>query len=486
MKHALLNYDLSAALEGLRKKTFSATELTKAYLDQIERTKALNAYITPTPERALADAQRSDQRLANGTARPLEGIPLAVKDNFCTQSILTTAGSTILGNFTPPYESTVTQKLWDAGAILLGKTNMDEFGMGSTTDNATYGKTGNPWDKDCTAGGSSGGSAAAVACGAALGSVGSDTGGSVRQPAAFCGIVGVRPTYGRCSRWGLIAYASSLDQAGTLTRTVADGALMLNLISGHDPRDSTSARQDVPDFTAVCGTSVKGRRVGIPKEWFEEKQDPVILKQWQDGRRCLEEAGCEITFVSLPHISVALPVYYLLVCAEASSNLARYDGVKYGLRAPSPNLMDMYEKTRSQGFSNEVKRRILIGTYVLSQGYYDCYYTKAQTVRRLVIEEFNTIFKEVDILLTPTSPIPAFKWDQAPKDPVTMYWNDILTVPINIGGVCAASVPFGQSSQGMPLGLQIIAPAFQEERLFQFGHILEKGASFPPLPFLSQ
>jgi aspartyl-tRNA(Asn)/glutamyl-tRNA(Gln) amidotransferase subunit A len=359
--------------------------------------------------------------------------------------------------------------------------------MGSATTPVHTGATKNPWDTACTAGGSSGGSAAAVANGSALLALGTDTGGSVRQPAAFCGVVGVKPSYGRCSRWGVVAYASSLDTPGPLARTVEDAALLLNVMAGHDPKDATSLNIEVPDFTGAIGQSISGKKVGIPKEWNEKAQlDPVMMLLWEKGKKMLQEAGCEIVYVSLPYSHYALPCYYILACAEAASNLQRYDGVKYGFRAENiENLEDMYFQTRGQGFGPEVKRRILIGTYVLSHGYYEAYYGKAQKVRQMIQHDFRQAFQQVDVILTPTTPTPAFSLTSSEKDPVAMYWNDVLTVPVNIGNVSAISVPAGISDQGLPLGLQLIAPTLSEERLFQFGHVIERCTDMPNLPFFS-
>ncbi len=480
----LLQYSISEVLYGLRHKHFTVPELVKAYLQRMEDTQHLNLYITPTPEHALYQAEASQKRWDLGCPLPLDGIPLGVKDAFCTKGIRTTASSRILGNFVPPYESTVTQKLWDAGAILLGKCNLDEFCMGSTTTN-TYivDAAKNPWKETHVTGGSSGGSCGAVAAGSALAAVGSDTGGSIRQPAAFCGVVGVLPTYGRCSRWGVVAYASSLDQPSITGRTVLDTAIVLEKICGHDPKDATSVRREVPCFPEYVGKSVKGLRIGIPVEWKKYLKDPFIVEAWEKAKTCLLDAGCIIKDVALPYAEYALPCYYLLTCAEASSNLARYDGVTYGLRVDDDALEQMYDKTRGAGFGREVKRRLMIGTYVLSHGYYDAYYLKAKGLRRAIIQEFTNVFQEVDAILTPTTPTPSFAHDAAPTDPVTMYLNDILTVPVNVGGMTAISVPTGVSPHGLPCGMQLIAAPFQEGTLFQCGAVLEKGADMPPLPF---
>ncbi len=478
----LIRLTLVKVKEGLRQKKFSSVELTKAYLASMERHKCMNTYILETPELALERAKESDQRLAKGEERPLEGLPLAIKDNFCTTGIQTTAGTHILKGFKPPYESTVTQKLKEGGAVFLGKANMDDAAMGSTTTTSYYGSTINPWKradgKDLTPGGSSGGSAAAVAGGLAVAAIGSDTGGSIRQPAAFSGIVGVKPTYGRCSRWGIVAFASSLDQAGPLTRDLRDAALMLEVMAGHDPKDSTSALLEVPSFEKALIQGVKGLRVGIPKEYRIEGMDEETLKIWEKGAEWLKEAGAEIVEISLPHTKYSLATYYVLAPAEASSNLARYDGVRYGLRIPGKTLDELYENTRSEGFGAEVQRRILIGTYVLSAGYYDAYYLKAQKVRRLITQDFEVAFQKVDVILTPTTPTAAFALDEKPTDPVVMYLNDVLTVPANLAGLPGISIPAGLSKEGLPLGFQLIGPAFDENVLFRAGRVLEEAAAF--------
>ncbi len=478
----LIRLTLAEAKEGLHQKKFSSVELTKAYLKSMEHNKSMNAYILETPELALERANESDQRFAKGQSRSLEGLPIAIKDLFCTIDIQTTAGSHILEGFKPPYESTVSENLKKAGAVSLGKTNMDEFAMGSANITSYYGNVINPWKradgKDLTPGGSSGGSAAAVAGGLALAATATDTGGSIRQPAAFSGVVGLKPTYGRCSRWGIVAFASSLDQAGPMTRDVRDAALMLEVMAGHDLKDSTSAPLDVPSFEKALTQGVKGLRVGIPKEYRVEGMDEDILKLWEKGAQWLKEAGAEIVEISLPHTKYSLPTYYVLAPAEASSNLARYDGVRYGLRVPGKTLDELYENTRSEGFGMEVQRRILIGTYVLSAGYYDAYYLKAQKVRRLITQDFDLAFQKVDVILTPTTPTEAFALDEKPTDPVVMYLNDVLTVPANLAGLPGISIPAGLSKQGLPLGLQLIGPAFDENVLFSVGHVLEEAAAF--------
>lgn len=482
LKNDLICLTLAEAREGLRQKKLSSVELTQAYLEAMDHHKRLNAYILEMPELALESAKESDQRLAKGDARPLEGLPLGIKDLFCTEAIQTTSGSHILDGFKPPYESTVTQKLKDAGAVFLGKTNMDEFAMGSANITSYYGNAISPWkradSKDLTPGGSSGGSAAAVAGGLCIAATGTDTGGSIRQPAAFSGIVGLKPTYGRCSRWGIVAFASSLDQAGPLTRDVRDAALMLEVMAGHDPKDSTSALREVPSFEKVLNQGVKGLKVGIPREYRLEGMNEEIMKLWEKGQTWLKDAGAEIVEISLPHTKYCLPTYYVLAPAEASSNLARYDGVRYGLRVPGKTLDELYENTRNEGFGLEVQRRILIGTYVLSAGYYDAYYLKAQKVRTLITQDFNTAFETVDVILTPTTPTPAFALDEKPTDPVVMYLNDVLTVPANLAGLPGLSVPAGLSKEGLPLGLQLLGPAFEESVLFRTGHVLEQAAAF--------
>lgn len=485
MKNDLTRLTLSDAKVGLLQKSFSAVELASAYLDAMANARSLNAYILETPEVALENARESDKRLAKGEGRALEGIPLAIKDLFCTEGIQTTAGSHILEGFKPAYESTVSLNLKNAGAVCLGKTNMDEFAMGSANITSYYGHVINPWKradgKDLTPGGSSGGSATAVAGGLAVAATGTDTGGSIRQPAAFSGIVGIKPTYGRCSRWGVVAFASSLDQAGPMTRDVRDAALMLEVMAGHDPKDSTSALVDVPSFEKALTQGVRGLKVGIPKEYRLEGMNEDIMALWEKGAKWLKEAGAEIVEISLPHTKYSLATYYVLAPAEASSNLARYDGVRYGLRVPGKTLDELYENTRSEGFGLEVQRRILIGTYVLSAGYYDAYYLKAQKVRKLITQDFETAFQKVDVILTPTTPTAAFALDEKPTDPVVMYLNDVLTVPANLAGLPAIAIPAGLSKEGLPLGLQLIGPAFDENVLFRVGRVLEESAEFKPI-----
>ncbi|MFI4988419.1 MAG: Asp-tRNA(Asn)/Glu-tRNA(Gln) amidotransferase subunit GatA, partial [Alphaproteobacteria bacterium] len=434
---ALAELTIAAARDGLAKRSFSASELAEAHIRAVEEVRPLNAFISETPEAARAMASASDARLKRGEACLLEGIPLAIKDLFCTEGVLTTAGSHILDGFKPAYESTVTAKLWRAGAVMLGKTNLDEFAMGSSNMTSYYGPVENPWrstrdNRPLVPGGSSGGSAAAVAARAALGATGTDTGGSIRQPAAFCGIVGMKPTYGRCSRWGIVAFASSLDQAGPMTRSVRDAAIMLRAMAGHDAKDSTSVDLPVPDYERAVGRSLKGLRIGIPKEYRVEGMPAEIDRLWRQGIAWLEAAGAETIDVSLPHTKYALPTYYIIAPAEASSNLARYDGVRYGLRVPGDDLTDMYESTRAEGFGREVRRRVMTGTYVLSAGYYDAYYLKAQRVRALILGDFSAAFKAVDAVLAPSTPSAAFAVGDKMDDPIAMYLNDVFTVPANL------------------------------------------------------
>ncbi|HEX7969124.1 MAG TPA: Asp-tRNA(Asn)/Glu-tRNA(Gln) amidotransferase subunit GatA [Stellaceae bacterium] len=484
---ALTDLTLAEAREGLIARKFSAREMATAYVAAMEATRPLNAFITETPERALAMAAESDERLARGAALPLDGMPLAIKDLFCTEGVLTTAGSHILDGFKPPYESTVTTKLWQAGAVMLGKVNMDEFAMGSANVTSAHGNVENPWrrrgdNRPLVPGGSSGGSAAAVAARAAIAATGTDTGGSIRQPASFCGIVGIKPTYGRCSRWGIVAFASSLDQAGPMTRSVRDAAIMLKAMSGHDPRDSTSAPLPVPDFEAALTGDIRGLKVGIPREYRVDGMPAEIEKLWQRGIDWLTAAGAEPVEVSLKLTKYALATYYIIAPAEASSNLARYDGVRFGLRVPGQTLDEMYENTRAEGFGAEVKRRILIGTYVLSAGYYDAYYLKAQQVRTLIARDFSEAFKRCDVILTPTAPSAAFAIGEKMDDPIAMYLNDVFTVPVNLAGLPGLSVPAGLSSDGLPLGLQVIGRAFDEETVLRVGGVIEDAAKFTAKP----
>ena len=486
----MFDLSLKDARDALRAKKFSSRELTTAYLGAVEQLNpTLNAYITTTPDLALQHADAADKALASGDARALTGIPLAIKDLFCTKGVRTTAGSNILSPFVPPYESTVTANLLADGAVFLGKANLDEFAMGSSNMTSAFGGVTNPWqrqgsDAKLVPGGSSGGSAAAVAGRIALGATATDTGGSIRQPASFCGIAGIKPTYGRCSRWGVVAFASSLDQAGPVARTVEDCAILLGSMAGFDDKDSTSANMPVPDFAAACARGVKGLRIGVPKEYRMEGLDPVIDKLWQQGLDWLRDAGAEIVDISLPHTKYGLATYYIVAPAEASSNLARYDGVRYGARSPGRDLIEMYENTRADGFGAEVKRRIMIGTYVLSAGYYDAYYLKAQKVRALILKDFTDAFGRVDAILTPTAPSAAFGQGEKMDDPVTMYLNDVFTVPVNMAGLPGLSLPAGLDHQGLPLGLQVIGRPFDEETVFAVGQALEKAAGFTALPTL--
>jgi aspartyl-tRNA(Asn)/glutamyl-tRNA(Gln) amidotransferase subunit A len=483
-----LDFTIAGARDALRAKTISARELTEAHLAAIAALEpSLNAFITVTPETALVASDAADAALARGEGGPLAGIPLAIKDLFCTNGIRTTAGSRILEPFVPPYESTVTSQLLRDGAVFLGKANLDEFAMGSSTMTSAFGPTVNPWRRQGTntqlvPGGSSGGSAAAVAAGMALGSTGTDTGGSIRQPASFCGIVGMKPTYGRCSRFGVVAFASSLDQPGPFARTVEDAAILLGSMAGHDPRDSTSMDRPVPDYAAACRRGVKGLRIGVPREYHAEGMPAEIERLWQQGLGWLRDAGAEIVDVSLPHTKYGLATYYIVAPAECSSNLARYDGVRFGLRVPAQDLTDLYEETRAAGFGAEVRRRILIGTYVLSAGYYDAYYLKAQKVRALILKDFTDVFAQVDALLTPTAPSAAFGLGENMDDPVKMYLNDVFTVPASIAGVPGISVPAGLDDDGLPLGLQVIGKHFDEETVFAVGQALEDAAGFTAKP----
>jgi aspartyl-tRNA(Asn)/glutamyl-tRNA(Gln) amidotransferase subunit A len=475
----LLNLDLSSAQKSLKNREISSVELTKAYLDAIEKTSSLGAYIDLQKDYALEMAKNSDKKINQGVAGPLEGIPIGVKDMFCTKGIKTSASSKILENFYPTYESTVTQNLWNDGAVMLGKLSCDEFAMGSSNETAAKGNVINPWSKTIpmSPGGSSGGSAAAVASRSALAATGTDTGGSIRQPAAFCGITGLKPTYGRCSRWGIVAFSSSLDQAGPLTRTVSDAAIMLNSMAGYDNKDSTSANLEMPDLTSYLDKSIKGKKIGIPKEYTQDGISEDIVSFYETSIQFLKDSGAEIIPVSLPHTKYALPVYYIIAPAEASSNLARYDGVRYGTRKEAESLDDMYELTRGEGFGDEVQRRIMIGTYVLSSGYYDAYYLKAQKVRRLIKEDFDNTFENVDFLLTPSTPSTAFELGQK-QDPLTMYLNDIFTVPASLAGLPGISIPVGLDKAGLPVGIQLIANSFDEPNLISVAHTLEKSANF--------
>ena len=485
---SLTELSLAAAAAGLRAREFSARELTQAHLDAISSLgPELNAFITVTAEGALQQADAADAALARGGAAPLAGIPLAIKDVFCTAGVRTTAGSRILEPFVPPYESTVTANLLRDGAVLLGKTNMDEFAMGSSNMSSAFGPVTNPWSPEgvkLVPGGSSGGSAAAVAAGLAVGATGTDTGGSIRQPAALCGIVGVKPTYGRCSRWGVVAFASSLDHPGPFARSVADAATLLGSMAGFDPKDSTSADRPVPDFAAACARGVKGLRIGVPQEYRSDGTAPEIAALWEQGLGWLRAAGATVMDVSLPHTKYGLAAYYIVAPAEASSNLARYDGVRFGRRGEGENLTDLYERTRAEGFGEEVRRRIMIGTYVLSAGYYDAYYTRAQKIRALILRDFTDAFAQVDALLTPTTPTAAFAQGEKMDDPVTMYLNDVFTVPADLAGIPALSLPAGLSRTGLPLGLQVMGRPFDEETMFAVAGAIEAAAGFSARPRL--
>jgi aspartyl-tRNA(Asn)/glutamyl-tRNA(Gln) amidotransferase subunit A len=485
----LTELTLTDAREGLSRKKFSAEELAKAHIEAMEQARALNAFILETPEKALEMARASDARISKGSAGPLEGIPLGIKDLYCTEGVQTTAGSRILEGFVPTYESTVTANLWRDGAVMLGKLNLDEFAMGSSNETSYSGPVISPWRRKgsnagIVPGGSSGGSSAAVAARLCFGATATDTGGSIRQPAAFTGTTGIKPTYGRCSRWGIVAFASSLDQAGPIARTVRDAAILLRSMAGHDPKDTTSADLPVPDFEAAAGRGVKSMNIGIPKEYRREGMAAEIEALWTQGIAWLKEAGAEIADISLPHTHYALPAYYIVAPAEASSNLARYDGVRYGLRVPGKDIIDMYERTRAAGFGKEVRRRIMIGTYVLSAGYYDAYYLRAQKVRTLIKQDFEKAFADgIDAILTPATPSAAFGLgEKGSADPVEMYLNDIFTVTVNMAGLPGISVPAGLSTEGLPLGLQVIGRAFDEETLFSVAQVIEDSAPKIALP----
>ncbi len=457
----------------------TAAEIVNSVFERIDVVeKDVKAYITLMRDSAMAEASRADEALKKGRGGMLTGIPVALKDILCTKGVLTTCGSRMLSNFVPPYDATVVEKLKEAGAVLTGKTNMDEFAMGSSTETSFYGVTRNPWNLERIPGGSSGGSAAAVAADECIAAIGSDTGGSIRQPAALCGVVGMKPTYGRVSRFGLIAFASSLDQIGPFTKDVEDCAIMMNVISGYDRRDSTSSPEEVPDYRRFLGTGIEGLTIGIPKEYFVGGLDPEVEKAVRRAIKTIEGAGARCIEVSLPHTEYCLPVYYIVAPAEASSNLARYDGVRYGFRfREGRDLMDMYKKTRSAGFGDEVKRRIMIGTYALSSGYYDAYYKKASQVRALIKRDFDEAFRTCDALLTPTTPTPAFCIGEKTDDPLQMYLSDLFTISANLAGIPGISVPCGYSASGLPIGLQFLAAHFQEGRLIQIASEYEKQAA---------
>ena len=485
-------WTIAAARDALRKGEISAVDLTMSCLTAIDAGGGLNAFVHKTPEIALEQARAADARLKAGDAPAMCGIPLGIKDLFCTKGVPSQAASNILKGFKPEYESTVTAKLFEAGAVMLGKLNMDEFAMGSSNETSCYGNAVNPWQRkgsnvQLTPGGSSGGSAAAVAADLCLGATGTDTGGSIRQPAAFTGIVGIKPTYGRVSRWGIVAFASSLDQAGPMTKSVRDAAIMLQAMAGHDPKDSTSADIPVPDFEAALTGDIRGRVIGIPKEYRMDGMPEEIEALWARGVEMLKDAGAEVRDISLPHTKYALPAYYVIAPAEASSNLARYDGVRYGHRAKlaaGDGITEMYEKTRAEGFGPEVQRRVMVGTYVLSAGFYDAYYNRARKVRALIKRDFETVFAEgVDAILTPATPSAAFGLgEMADADPVQMYLNDVFTVTVNLAGLPGVAVPVGLDAQGLPLGLQLIGRPWEEAQLLNYAHVLESRAGFVAKP----
>jgi len=472
----VIDLTLNELADKIKSKEISSTEVTSAYVERSKSSKKLNTYIEETFEQALKNANKFDSK--PNFEKKLPGIPLAVKDLFCTQNVRTTASSKILENFTPTYESTVTQNLWDAGSILLGKLNCDEFAMGSSNETSHFGNVINPIDNNLVPGGSSGGSASALAAKLTPATIGTDTGGSIRQPASFTGTVGLKPTYGSCSRYGIVAFASSLDQAGPMTRNVKDCALLLEVMSSFDQKDSTSIDFKRPNYSLELNKNIKGKKIGIPKEYRVDGMPSEIEKLWENGKEFLKECGAEIVDISLPHTNYALPTYYIVAPAEASSNLARYDGVKYGFRAEGENLIDMYEKTRSQGFGDEVKRRIMIGTYVLSSGYYDAYYLKAQKVRMLIKNDFDEAFNKVDAILTPSTPSSAFKIGDKTDDPVSMYLNDIFTVPVNLAGLPGISIPAGIDKNKYPLGLQIIGKPFDEQGILNIAYSMEEKINF--------
>ena len=482
----LLSLSAVEARAALDAGDVSAPELTGAYLAAIEETGALNNYVAVTADKAMEMADASQARIKAGEAGLIEGIPVGVKDLFCTSGVASTACSRILEGFTPTYESTVTANLWREGGVMLGKINCDEFAMGSANETSAFGPAINPWQAgdgaDLVPGGSSGGSASAVASRSALLATGTDTGGSIRQPAAFCGVVGMKPTYGRCSRWGIVAFASSLDQAGPFSRTVADNALMMQAMASHDAKDSTSADTPLPDLMAALDKGVKGMKIGVPSEYVMDGMDSEVVALWEQGQAWLRDAGAELVEISLPHTRYALPAYYIIAPAEASSNLARYDGVRYGLRVEADSLDDMYGETRAAGFGDEVQRRIMIGTYVLSAGYYDAYYLKAQKVRRLIKQDFDTAYETVDAILTPATPTAAFPVGRKVDDPVTNFLNDVFTVPANLAGLPGMAVPAGLNAAGLPLGLQILGRPFDEATLYSIGRVIEDAAAFDAVP----
>ena len=478
----LHEHSLTALRDMLRRREISSTELTQHCLDRIAKHSDLNAFVTLDESGAMAAAAVADKQLASGEADLLTGVPIAHKDIFCTRGVLTTCGSKMLENFVSPYDATVVERFHQAGSVTIGKTNMDEFAMGSSNETSFFGSVKNPWDPDRVPGGSSGGSAAAVAACLVAGATGTDTGGSIRQPAAFCGVVGMKPTYGRCSRWGIVAFASSLDQAGPFSRTVADNALMMQAMASHDLKDSTSADTPLPDLMAALDKGVKGMKIGVPSEYVMDGMDSEVVALWEKGQAWLRDAGAELVEISLPHTKYALPAYYIIAPAEASSNLARYDGVRYGLRVEADSLDDMYGETRAAGFGDEVQRRIMIGTYVLSAGYYDAYYLKAQKVRRLIKQDFDTAYETVDAILTPATPTAAFPVGRKVDDPVTNFLNDVFTVPANLAGLPGMAVPAGLNADGLPLGLQILGRPFDEATLYSIGRVIEDAAAFDAVP----
>jgi aspartyl-tRNA(Asn)/glutamyl-tRNA(Gln) amidotransferase subunit A len=481
---------ISEALDGMEKREFTSVELTQACVTAMDQTRELNAFIVETPEKALEMATASDARRSKGDVGVMEGVPIGMKDLFCTEGTQTTAASRILEGFIPQYESTVSQNLWNAGSVMMGKLNLDEFAMGSANITSHFGNVVNPWQRNngsnakMVPGGSSGGSAASVAANAVLGATGTDTGGSIRQPAAFCGITGIKPTYGRCSRWGIVAFASSLDQAGPMARSVRDCAIMLEAMAGYDKKDSTCIDRPVPRFQDAMKGDMRGKRIGVPKEYRVDGTSDEITKLWAQGIEWMRDAGAEIVDISLPHTKYALPAYYIVAPAEASSNLARYDGIRYGHRVEGEDLNDLYRKTRADGFGDEVQRRIMIGAYVLSAGFYDAYYNKARQVRTLIANDFKAAFGQVDAILTPTAPTAAFGDNEIQDDPIAMYLNDVFTVPASLAGLPAMSIPAGLSSDGLPLGLHLIGQLFNEEELFNIGGVMEKAAAFSAKPQL--
>lgn len=484
----LVDLEINEALDLLNKKEISSVELTEAYLNEMEKGRMLNAYITETPDIARQKAKESDIRRANGQAQALDGIPFAQKDLFCTKGVLTTAASKILSKFVPPYESTVTDKLNQAGVVLLGKLNTDQFAMGISTITSYFGAVKNPWTDEngqytLVPGGSSGGTAAAVSAGLCMAATGTDTGGSVRQPSSFCGVTGIKPTYGRCSRYGVIAFASSLDQPAVAARSVTDCALVLQQMAGYDPKDSTSANLPVPDFSALLSQDIKGKKIGIPKEYRLDGLNSDVAKAWDRGADLLKQAGAEIQEVSLPHTKYALPTYYIIAPAEASSNLSRYDGVRYTTRVAGDSIEDLYKNTRTDGFGDEVIRRILLGTFVLSAGFYDAYYIRAQKVRRLIFNDFKAAFEKVDALLVPSAPTPALSQEEIlHMSPVDTFFADVFTIPPSLAGLPTMNVPVALSEKGLPIGLQVIGRHFCEDQVLQIGHALETAAGFNRRP----